>query len=93
MESFEEFRPNAVLITVSILESSVVILCGGCVVGSHCRTKVLKGLEKQVVKEGLILPVQAPARYCRRGWTVGVKSLCFRAVQRTPRTSKPIVAN
>ena len=66
MESFEEFRPNAVWITVSILESGVVVLCGGCVVGSHCRTKVLKGLEKQVVKEGLILPVQAPARYSRR---------------------------
>ena len=46
MESFEEFRPNAVWITVSILESGVVVLCGGCVVGSHCRTKVLKGLEK-----------------------------------------------
>ncbi len=67
MESLEEFRPNAVWITVNILESRVIVFCSVCMIGGHCRTKVLKGLEKQVVKEGLVLPVQVPERYCRRG--------------------------
>jgi hypothetical protein len=93
MESLEKFRPNAVWITVSILESRVIVFCGGCVIGCHCRTEVLKGLKKQVVKEGLVLPVQVPARCCRRGWTVGVESLFFGAVQRGPGTSEPLVAN
>ena len=36
MESFEKFRPNAVWITVIILEDCIVVFGGGCVSYSHC---------------------------------------------------------
>ena len=93
MESFEKFRPNAVWITVIILEGWLVVFCGRCMSCSHRRTKVLKGIEKQAVKEDLIRPVQAPARCCRRRWTVRVIPLHFRVKSHAPGAVEGVVAD